>query len=423
MDEVSTGVTAGASTAAGDSPSLASADTGGQEATQPIVQGVNGANPATPAQPVADNGNGADAGVGEFGVTEEELAQAPEQWRDKFKSLLGGYKSLEADHKPLKSWVEERGGLEYVQQDVEMASNLFSANAEDRYKAYATLAQDSAAFERFLTDVTTDPTVQERALQAMDPQALLQYVEQAGLLPEGYGSNIDPAVMATIPQELQEVFRSLPVGVQEEYAEMRPDLRNWNLRRDAQLYNQQKADQQRQQRERQQQQQQQAQAVQQQKAKVYQDVRSILQQSLAAVFPNNDEASKFVLRATETALYDSPEGAALWGELESMIESGQTRALREKLPLMIAKAKAVATQNAQWLNERESKARQFDELMRKASQEEILAYVNQMRGGMKQPSQGTTVQPTSGHVPSPDKVGQYASENVLAYHPLHQRRS
>lgn len=421
MDDVSTGVTAGASTAAGDSPSLASADTGGQEAINPTVPSVNGTDPGAPA--VAENVSGADAGVEGFDVTEEELQQAPEQWRDKFKSLLGGYKSLEADHKPLKTWIEERGGLEYVQQDAEMVDKLFSSNVEDRQRFYQNLAQDSAAFERILTDFVTDPMVQERALQNMDPQALLAYVERAGLLPQGYGVDIDPAVLATIPNEFQEVFRSLPPGVQEDYGKMSADLRNWNLRRDAQLYNSQKAEQQRQQREQQQYQQQRAQAVQEQKAKVYNDVRSIIQQSLASIFPGNDQATNFVLSATEAALYSSPEGAALWGELESMIDNGQARGLREKLPLIIAKAKAVATQQAQWLNERESKARQFDELMRKASQEEILAYVNQMRGGMKQPSQGTTPQPTNGHVPAPEKVGQYSHENILAYHPLHQRRS
>lgn len=413
LDE-STGVTAGASTAADSS---ASADTGGQEAINPTVQGMNGADPSTPAQPVAENVSGADAGVEGFAISEEELAQAPEQWREKFKSLLGGYKSLEADHKPLKSWVEERGGMDYVRQDVEMVDKLFSANVEDRQQFYAALYQDQAAFGRFMTDVKTDPMVQREVLQAMNPQELLQYVEQAGLLPQGYGSQIDPAVMATIPQELQEVFRSLPVGVQEQYADMEPDLRNWQLRRDAQLYNSQKAERERGQREQQQYQQQRAQAAQDAKVKTYNDVRSIIQQSLASIFPNNDQATNFVLSATETALYQSPEGAALWNELEACIEGGQTREVRQKLPLLIAKAKAVATEQAKWLNDRESKARQFDELMTKVSQDEILTYIQRVRGGMKQPGPGTTPQPTNGHIPKPDMAGQYARENVLSYFP------
>lgn len=361
--------------------------------------------------------NGADAGVEGFAISDEELAQAPEQWRDKFKSLLGGYKSLEADHKPLRSWVEERGGIDYVRSDVEMVDKLFSAELADRQQAYATLAQDSVAFERFLTDVTTDPMVQQRTLDTIPAADLLRYVEQAGLLPQGVGSHIDPASLG-IPNELQEVWRSHPAEVQEQYAEMTEGLRNWHLRRDAQLHNGQKAEKERGQRERQQYEQQRAEVVHEQKTKTYNDVRSIIQQSLAQVFPNNDQATNFVLSATETALYQSPEGAALWNELEACIEGGQTREVRQKLPLLIAKAKAVATQQATWLNERESKARQFDELMTKVSQEEILTYVNRVRGGMKQPGPGTTPTPANGHGgPKPELAGQYDPANVLSYFP------
>lgn len=410
LDE-STGVTAGASTAADSS---ASADTGGQEAINPTVQGTD---PGTPAQPVAENVSGADAGVEGFAISEEELAQAPEQWREKFKSLLGGYKSLEADHKPLKSWVEERGGMDYVRQDVEMVDKLFSANVEDRQQFYAALYQDQAAFGRFMTDVKTDPMVQREVLQAMNPQELLQYVEQAGLLPEGYGSYVDPAILASIPQELQEVFRSLPTGVQEQYAEMTPDVRNHQLRRDAYLHNSQKAERQRAQQQQQQQQQARMQAVNEQKTKVYQDVRSIIQSALAEKLPGSDEATSFVLNATEAALAQDPEGMALWNEIDSFIENGQARELRQKLPLIIAKAKQIATQKAAWLNERESKARQFDELMTKVSQDEILTYIQRVRGGMKQPGPGTTPAPQNGHIPKPDMAGQYARENVLSYFP------
>lgn len=322
---------------------------------------------------------------------------------------------------PVKSWIDERGGMEYVQQDVKMVDQLFSPNLEDRQQAYATLYQDSAAFERFMTDVTTDPGIQRRVLDTINPQALLQYVEQSGLLPEGYGSNIDPAVLATIPNELQEVFRSLPIGVQEQYAEMSADVRNWNLRRDAQLYQSQKADQERTQQARQAQQQARQQAVYEQKTKVYQDVRSIIHSALAEKLPGSDEGIGFVLNATEAALAQDPEGMALWNEIDSFIENGQMRELRQKLPLVIAKAKAIATQKAAWLNERESKARQFDELMRMGNQDEMLAHVARMRGGMKQPGPGGTPQPSNGNVPKPDAVGQYDRANILSYHPAHRQ--
>ncbi len=318
---------------------------------------------------------------------------------------------------PIKSWVDQRGGMEHVRSDVEMIDKLFSENPEDRQQFYASLYQDSGAFGRFMTDVVTDPMVQREVLQNINPQELLQYVEQAGLLPQGYGSQVDPAVLATVPNELQEVFRSLPLAIQDEYALMNPDVRNWNLRRDAQLYNSQKAEQQRAQREQQQYQQQRAQAAYEAKAKTYNDVRSIIQQSLAEKIPGNDQATNFVLSATETMLYQSPEGAALWNELEAHIEKGEMRAVREKLPLLVAKAKQIATQQATWLNERESKARQFDELMRLSNYDDIIKHVNQLRGGMKQPGPGQTPQPTNGALPKPELAGQYARENVLSYFP------
>jgi hypothetical protein len=307
---------------------------------------------------------------------------------------------------PLKSWIDERGGLEYVRSDAELMDKLFSEKFEDRQQFYSNIAQDSVAFERFMTDVATDPTVQREVLNNMDPRELLSYVQQAGLLP----SNVDPAVRATIPNELQAVFNSLPPAVQDEYALMAPEVRDWNLRRDAQLYNIQHA-------ERQRQQQQRTHQAYEQKSKVYNDVRSIIQQALTEKIPGNDEATKFVLYATETMLYQSEEGAALWNELEAHIDGGEMRAVRQKLPLLVAKAKAIATQQAVWLNERESKARQFDELMRLSNYDDIIKHVNQLRGGMKQPGPGTTPQPANGNVPKPDLAGQYARENVLSYFP------
>lgn len=408
MEDQNTGVTADASTATGF-PSV-SADTGGQEATSTTAAGTD------PAQPVAENVGGADAGAESLPVTEEELAQAPEQWRDKFTSLLKGYKSLETDHKPLKSWVEQRGGLEYIQTDVEMVDRLFSPNLEDRQQAYASLYQDEAAFGRIFEDFVTDPDVQRAALQNIDPQTLLRYVEDAGLLPQGYGSQVDPAVLATIPNELQDVFRSLPTAVQEDYAAHSPELRNWNLRRDAQLYNSQRAERERAQREQQHYHEQRAQAAYEQKSKVYNDVRTIIQQALAEKIPGNEEALKFVLNATETSLYQSPEGAALWNELETHIDTGNVRELRQKLPLIVAKAKQIATSTATWLNGMESKARQFDELMRLSNYDDIIRYVNQLRGGMKQPGPGTTPAPTNGnHMPKPELAGQYDRDNILSY--------
>ncbi len=379
---------------------------------------------ASGVQPQATVDSTAPPAADEIPENDDDLASLTETERTPLINQRNRIRELNkkwSGAEPIVSLVEQRGGMDNVRSDLEMLDKLFSDNPQERQQGYAAFLQDSAVYDRFMTDIKADPMVRQEVLDSIEPQTLLRYMEQSGLLPQSYGS-IDPSTLG-IPAELQEVWRSHPPEVQDQYAEMSQQLRDWHLKRDAQLYNTQKAERQREQQAQQQQQQQRAQASYQQKTKIYNDVRSIVQQSLAEVFPGNEQAINFALSATETALYQSPEGAALWNELEGLIDSGQTRGLREKLPLIIAKAKAVATQQATWLNERESKARQFDELMRKASQDEILAYVNQMRGGMKQPSQGTTVQPGNGHVPSPEKVGQYANENILAYHPLHQRRS
>lgn len=353
----------------------------------------------------------------EIPENDDDLASLPETERTPLINQRNRIRELNkyrAGAEPVMSWVEERGGMDYVRQDVEMVDKLFSANPEDRMQFYEALSRDSSAFSRFWTDITTDTRVQRAALQNMDPQEVLRYVEQAGLLGDDYTANVDPGVRATIPQELQAAWDSLPAEAKEAYAKMTPGVRNWNLQRDAQLNHIQQADRQSKQQARQQ-------AVNDQKLKVYNDVRSILQSALAEKIPGNDEAVKFVLRATETALYDSPEGAALWNELQVHIENGETRELRAKLPLIIAKAKAVATQQAVWLNERESKARQFDELMRMVGQDEILAYVARMRGGMKQPGPGETPKPNNGSVPKPELLGHFDRTNILSYHPAHRQ--
>jgi len=395
MPDDNQGVTAEASTANESGLGSGSSDTGGQEA-----------NPTVPS----GNEGSVDAGAEDSpaNLTDDELANIPDQWRDRFSSLHKGYKSLEADHKPLKAWVDQRGGLDYVQTDVELMDKLFSENPDERREFYQGLYQDSAAFERFMSDITTDPGVQAAVLQNIDPNELLRYVEGMGLVPQN--STVDPGVLATIPQDLQEVFRLLPPAVQEEYALMQPAIRDWNLKRDAQIHYSQ-------QREQQQAKQARDEAAYQQKSKVYNDVRSIIQQSLTQIFPANEQAMNFVLSATETALYQSEEGAALWNELEAMVDRGNVRGIREKLPLIVAKAKSIATQQATWLNERESKARQFDELMRLSNYDDIIAHVNRLRGGMRQPSPGTTPQPNGNGLPKPDMAGQYDPANVLSYFP------
>jgi hypothetical protein len=131
-EENNSGVTAGAPPAPEASPASGPADTGGQGATTGGGQPSTGVDPAqgAPAAAVAGDESGADAGAEEFQspITEEELAQAPEQWREKFTSLLNGYKSLDADHKTLKGQYQplsEYGDAETIKGQLELLDGLY----------------------------------------------------------------------------------------------------------------------------------------------------------------------------------------------------------------------------------------------------------------------------------------------------------
>lgn len=137
MDE-STGVIADASTAAESSPVSAPADTGGQGAMTGGGESLAGSSPAqaVPAATVAGNEISADAGAEEFQppITEEELAQAPEQWRDKFTSLLNGYKSLDKDHRTLKGQYQplsEFGDVDAIKGNLELLDGLYGQATDE----------------------------------------------------------------------------------------------------------------------------------------------------------------------------------------------------------------------------------------------------------------------------------------------------
>src|SRR5262249_10101111 len=55
----------------------------------------------------------------------------------------------------------------------------------------------------------------------------------------------------------------------------------------------------------------------------YNGIRSAVQSSIAHLFPNDPEGMAIALAATESRLYGSDEGAALWHELEENVRSGE----------------------------------------------------------------------------------------------------
>lgn len=218
--------------------------------------------------------------------------------------------------------------------------------------------------------------------------------------------------------ELQDAYKKLD-KVGRTYADTLEGEQLGNfLRRERQYQTAEHAEAERQKREDQAQREQFTQAVEERKQSTYQNVRSIVKDSLAKIFPNNERALNLVLSAAESELYSSPEGAALWEELEGLIENGEQRLLQAKMPQMIAKARAIATETAKYLNERESKARQFDDLMRLTTPEEIMRFITTARGSQTVMPAGS--RPTNGdrpNMPDPSLAGKYEPANIISYFP------
>ncbi len=124
MDDISTGVNEGASIpSSGDSSSPMASDSAGTQEATPIPE--SGAEITTAQDGVAAQESVSDATDGDasaFPFKEEDFAQAPEQWREKFNPLLAHAKSLESD---LKGYKSQWGSLTEKYGDADsIASNL-----------------------------------------------------------------------------------------------------------------------------------------------------------------------------------------------------------------------------------------------------------------------------------------------------------
>lgn len=131
MDGVAeSGVTGAAPAPAETStPVSTAADTGSTGA--PASAGQPSVSTEQPAPAVAANDeSGVDADAGEIpgGLTEADIQQIPDQWRDRFNSLLSGYKSLEQDHRPWKGL----GQFDQVQTDLNLVNGLYGIARDEQ---------------------------------------------------------------------------------------------------------------------------------------------------------------------------------------------------------------------------------------------------------------------------------------------------
>lgn len=156
-------------------PISTASDTGGQEASS--FSGGSMETPSAPAeqqqtQPQSENiDTGSDAAAEEPAsqFSEEEFRDAPQEWREKFGSLLSGYKSLEKDLRDMRRStemyqpLEEFGGVETVMQQLQTLQGLGAYKTDE----HGALVRDANGFPV----VTTSPFLQ--SLQQQENGAYL----------------------------------------------------------------------------------------------------------------------------------------------------------------------------------------------------------------------------------------------------------
>lgn len=374
---------------------------------------------------------------------------ADEKARNAFIQMRQGLKEADAfksSQEPVAAWLQQRAeqqakALGYETVEPEMVQSIFQQTQADvrlidaaysddpnvRSEGFhqAFYQQDPAAYMRFISDIAADPNVQANSLMSLgvaneEIPDLVKAIQSGAWknATQAVESSFNEDVMAEVAQypQLQEVYRSLP-GYKQEIANGIYDpnqLANY-------LYEQQQLQETAKQRQDwdRQQSNAKAQEAQQQLASrkegAYNTVRDTVKAALSSIFPNNPEAQDFVMSAAEAKLYSSPEGAALWHELEAHLENGQMRDYQLKLPQMMAKAKVIAMEQAKWLNSQAEKARQYDEIMRFGTAEEIQNYLNQQRGKQAVLRPGAPPA-TNGHqLPNPKARGQYDPANIASY--------
>lgn len=388
---------------------------------------------ATPAPPAGD----------EIPENDDDLANLSEAERTPLLSQrqrLRELNALRVEIEPAQKWLAEIGGgdlstgLQYAQEDINLVNSLYSNNPEERGQFYTRLFgnnpnQPSPAFTQLLDDMSTSREVQSRVINQLSNEQLMELAQSRGIAlgnqqattaaPEG----VSPEVWNAIHPKMREDFDILDEGSQAWLLEQAQEkVRAQNERATAQR-----------QAEAAQKQQYEA-AVENYKTQTYTSIRSAVEKSLADKFQNDPQGLKFVLAATESVVWESEEGQRLWGELEAHIESGNERAFKQTLPLLVAQARLAATQQLEYFNGQQSKARQFDDFMRIVGnvdgmgdaqlvqhvRQAVAQFTARQRGGQRQPIPGTGQQvATNGnaHLAKPSEVGNYDPANILSYWP------
>lgn len=391
--------------------------------TQPIVQeGAATAPPPEAELPVYDQ------------IDPQSLAD--EKARNAFIAMRQGLKDTETfktQHEPVVAWIDERGGFEPIKADVELVDRLYATDPQERNQFYTSLYEQSpAAYTRLVDDFATVPKVQEKVLEQLGvtPENLGQFQKwmESGAWKEGEPEAPAEALVNndTLREiqhpALQQLYKELPQWKRNIADGLYGNDLNEYLAEQYQTHEQAKAETAKVQAENAAKIEAAKAQVAQQKERVYQNAWSMVENAVKEIFPDASDAESvdFVMSTAKAKLYETPEGAALWNELERHIEDGDRREVEKKLPLMISKAKVIAQERAKWLNGQASKARQLDEIMRAAesgSPQDVMATLQRLRGSQAVTRPGT--QPTGNQQkgPPPKEAGRYERANVLSYWP------
>lgn len=230
MDDFSTSVDASSSLATETSPADASVSTEGYDST--TTSQPDGDLFPTDAAPVADGHEGepTDGSAAAPPVVPEDDSDLEETGAEGIRSLRQAYRTLESDHrnaKPVVETVEQLGGLNVVTQSAQMVGAIFSENPVE---FWSSLYNESPEATARLVD-----TVMETW-----PDYVMQKAAELNLIPKGaveappVSSPVDPARLASIPEQYRDLYASLPDEVREEVDLMGDQARDFTLEKYAQ---------------------------------------------------------------------------------------------------------------------------------------------------------------------------------------------
>lgn len=336
----------------------------------------------------------------------------PEEARPVYSALHSDFEAAQqfkSEAEPLITWVNEIGGKEAIERDLQIFDAAFSEDPDQRANFHNAFYESSpSAYARFVGDILQSEYGQQQVLHSLglNPALLDTYrqVAEDGTLdgqPVAAEPVAEPEFLAGMPQDLRDLFKTFPREVQEDYALQAPGVAKFHLENAYHAHRErQRQDQERQvqqQREAQERQHRIAQAQQQ----TYQETRKIVTESLKQAFEGDDLLPELVASAVETEYFDSPEGQAQWLRLSDLIAKGESRAVKAELPLVIAQVKAIAAKKSEKLAQIYADARKWRAQQQKENPRTEI-------GGGDPAGTTRTISPANG-------AGQYRPENILQY--------